>query len=91
MNIAFLYGFADASEMYRPVRYEKIDMGFTKVADIKLMADELRMRNPNIKSIYLVSQRPGLAWDFQTAMRHPNTETCITFKDYVEQIGIKIF
>lgn len=86
----FMYVFGGEKDMYRPLRYERFDMETTSLYTIKLFLNYLTETFRGASEIYLVEQRPGLAFEFQEAMRRPSPETCIAFKDYVSKIGIKL-
>ena len=53
-------------------------------------ADIMRMEYPNVKQIFAIDARGGLANDYRRAIKSNTFESYIIFKDILERKGIEI-
>ena len=89
MNRVYLYGLAGASEMFRIVNHEYIDVetyGYSTQYE-NYRAREMARENPSIKRVYAISMRPGLARDYKNAWTKNSIESYAIFKDILEREG----
>ena len=90
MKRIFLYGLAGASDAYRIVKYSYIDDEYRSIKDIKLHAYWLKSKNPSIKYVFAIDERPGLAADYTRAWKQNSIESYAIFKDILEREGVLI-
>lgn len=87
---AYLYSFANEKENYRPVEYRQIDLATSTVDSIRNEAIYMASKSENVQHVYLVPPRPNLAHEFYKAFKNPTIEECISFRDYIELISIRV-
>ena len=90
MNRIYLYGIAGANDKYAVVRYAYVDVDSRPIDAIKMEADIMRMEYPNVKKIFAIDARGGLANDYRRAIKSNSIESYIVFKDILERKGIEI-
>lgn len=91
MNHLILYGIGDAKYQYRVLKYFCIYDEHIDIAEIKRIARMMRVINPSIEHVYLISNRRGLKREFQESIKRNSIESCVIFKDTLEREGIQIF
>ena len=91
MNNLILYGIGDARYQYRVLKYFCIYDEHIDIAEIKRIACVMRVINPSIEHVYLISNRHGLKREFQESIKRNSIESCAIFKDTLEREGIQIF
>lgn len=91
MKSIVLYGIGGADKMYRALSYYQIfiDEVDDLVAEIQYRALMMR-KNPEVKAVYMMSNRPGLRRDFLESQRKNSIESCAIFRDLLERKGILI-
>ena len=90
MNRIYLYGIAGANDKYAVIRYQAVDVEHRPIDAIKMEADIMRMEYPNVKQIFAIDARGGLANDYRRAIKSNTFESYIIFKDILERKGIEI-
>ena len=90
MNRIYLYGIAGANDKYAVIRYQAVDVEHRPIDAIKMEADIMRMEYPNVKQIFAIDARGGLANDYRRAIKNNTFESYIIFKDILERKGIEI-
>ena len=90
MNRIYLYGIAGANDKYAVIRYQAVDVEHRPIDAIKMEADIMRMEYPNVKKIFAIDARGGLANDYRRAIKSNTFESYIIFKDILERKGIEI-
>ena len=90
MNRIYLYGIAGANDKYAVIRYQAVDVEHRPIDAIKMEADIMRMEYPNVKQIFAIDARGGLANDCRRAIKSNTFESYIIFKDILERKGIEI-
>ena len=90
MNRIYLYGIAGANDKYAVIRYQAVDVEHRPIDAIKMEADIMRMEYPNVKKIFAIDARGGLANDYRRAIKSNSIEGFIIFKDILERRGIEI-
>lgn len=91
MKSVVLYGIGGADKMYMALSYYQIfiEDADKLVAEIQYRAMIMR-KNPEIKAIYLMDNKPGLRRDFLDSQKRKSMEACAVFKDLLERHGILI-
>lgn len=87
-NISYIYGFAGADEMYRIVRYQRIDMTTIKTSELKNEIRYMWAMNPNIQSMYLLTSEPWMGQDVGDMLHRPTVDKCYAFYDYAVNNGL---
>ena len=90
MKRIYLYGLANAKEQYRVVWHSYIEPEEFSTKNVKAHAAWMRLEHPSVEHVYAISMRPGLARDYQNAVRRNTIESNVIFKDMLEREGLFI-
>lgn len=83
----FMYGLAGARDTYRVVANKRIDVNRYTTQYGKDEAAWMIMDNPSIEHVYIITMRPGLAYDYTRAFKENSIESWAIFKDILEREG----
>lgn len=91
MKSVVLYGIGGADKMYMALSYYQIfiEDADKLVAEVQYRAAIMR-KNPEVKEVYLMDNKPGLRRDFLDSQKRKSIESCAVFKDLLERHGIRI-
>lgn len=85
-----LYGLGGAEKQYQVLAYWAIYKDDISTDNIKYQAYKLAERNPSIKMIFQVDNRPGLKSEYVRSYKEHSIESCAIFKDLLERGGIRL-
>lgn len=80
-----LYGLGGADKQYRALCYYHIFESDISISEITYRAF-LMGKNPEVKAIYAIDNRPRLKRDYIDSYKTNSIESCIEFKDLLERV-----
>lgn len=90
MNQIILYGITNASNLFRVGGYYCIYNRDISIENIVIQAQMLKIKNPDIRTVYAIDNRIGLRNEFMQYLKRDSMEGWIEFKDFLERNGLVI-
>ena len=85
-----LYGIAGEDKSYQIIRYCRIEVGYFRAWHTRLLIKQMREEYPEIKQVFAIDNRPGLAAFCRRAMKEGNIDDKVLFKYMLEREGFEI-
>lgn len=85
-----LYGLSGADKQYRVLSYYCIYEDDISIQNMLYQASTMVFKNPEVKTVYAIDNRPGLKRDYIESYKKNSIESCAIFKDLLEKYGFKI-
>lgn len=85
-----LYGLGGAEKKYKALAYWAIYDSDISIENIICQAILMKNRNPSIKEIFAIDNRPGLKRDYTYSYTQNSIESCAEFRDQLQRYGLKI-